>query len=506
MKKILSLTLLSIIVATITIPTIFLGSSEATYTAMGTPYVDKDFQQTIDEYFNLRKTLLLPDNQVPQAFVTNKLAGFLDSPNVASKIEERLSAVDNLALYHDVHVLDTANSATVTDITQSGASTYKAKVYEWTWIEYNDGQGSATDIMGFATDHEMVLQKDDAAGYKILDDIYDDSDILGVPSHYNDSLVSSTQGNESVSIKSNGINSNVDLNVNNLIDYADKWVVHEYSKDAMMNPSNYNKSVYGYYSADCANFVSQCLDAGGMQYDYGDGKHNGNWDGTQWWFDLRPNPSYENYNVSPPSWRLVSKFIEYWKNQGYSQVSATASTVFPGNPVMNNTSHVGICVGYNSSGTPIINAHNRDVYHVPYTMIGSGTKTTIQILTKNKMQYDPSDATTITPSTTSQSMVKYMNPGSNHYYTFTVSSSGYYTFETAYYASSQLDTKATLYKPSRTSNGTLLYMDEIASNDDGGDDFNCRLREYLTPGTYYIRVRAIGLSETGYYYFFYKKG
>lgn len=97
-----------------------------------------------------------------------------------------------------------------------------------------------------------------------------------------------------------------------------------------------------------------------MKNDYGSGKNSASTDDSQWWFDTNPSPSVNNYNASPMPWRYVPSFVNYWTGQGYSQVAATDSSVFPGNPVINDNAHVGICVGYNASGIPIINAHNRD--------------------------------------------------------------------------------------------------------------------------------------------------
>lgn len=441
---------------------------------------------------------------MPTTTFSAALSELSSNQSLRSSELSRMSAADNLAEYHNVHLISSSNSTSIQNITELDGAVYEIDVYEWTWIQYNDGKSGATDIMGYATDHEMTLQKNADNSYQIVNDIYDESEILGEPSSYEIAQAQAIIESTSV-VSETGVNSAVDLNVNRLIDYADSWVVHEYASN-MQNSANYNTEVYGYYSADCANFTSQCLKAGGMQNDYGDGKDNENWDGTQWWFDTYPDPNYENYEVSPPSWRYVPKFIEYWEGQGYERVSATTSSVYPGNPVVNNTGHVGICVGYNASGTPIINAHNRDVYHVPYTMIGSGTRTTIQIATSNEMVYKPSSATEITPTTTTQSISRYLSEGSNHYYTFTVTTAGYYTFGSAYSGSTNLDTRGTLYKEQATSNGQTLYLYEVTSDDDSGDGLNFSIREYLQPGTYYVRVRAYVDTSTGSYSFTYLKG
>lgn len=373
-------------------------------------------------------------------------------------------------------------------------------------MQYNDGKGGPTDEMGYSTEHLITVRQVAKDRFEIIDDIYDESEILG------DSFISDDRdcrnGLEVSNLRNqltSGVNSNIAYKVNAVIDYADSWVVHEYSP-IMQNYNYYNLTTYGYYSADCANFVSQCMRAGGMNWDYGSGKNNNSWDGTQWWFDVNPNPNYENYNVSPPPWRFVSQFVEYWNNQGYVNVAATSSSVFPGNPVY-VSNHVGICVGYNSSGTPIINAHNRDVYHVPYTMIGTTQKNTIQITTNNTMINVPSNATVIVPTSVNQTTsLKHISAGENHFYRFTISVSDYYTFESAYYSNTPFDTKAYLYKDSQSSNGQTLYMYEVAKNDDGGTGLNFKIRTYLTAGKYYLRVCAFAPTASGYYYLNYMRG
>lgn len=467
-----------------------------------------ELQDVIDSYFSIRNAALNPTQSKSDKTFSREMQVLTTNQELVSKESSRLSAIDNMAQYHGVHVIKSANSANILDISYpegrfSTSTPLTLEVYEWTWIEYNDGKGGPIDSMGYATNHTITMGQDADGEFAIQDDIYDESAILGVPLNQDSNLTVSSD----ISLAASGVNSGKVLNLHNLIDYADKWVAHSYPTQSQ-NPSTYNKEVYGYYSKDCANFTSQCLAAGGMRTnDYGSGKNNGNWDGTQWWFDTYPDPQYENYDVSPPSWRYVPKFIEYWNNQGYSSVSATASNVYPGNPVINNTAHVGICVGYNSAGTPIINAHNQDVYHVPYTMIGTGTRSTIQISTSNRMVWKPSDATLITPTTTNQtSTVKYLSAGSNQYFKFTVTTAGYYTLESSYSDGVSFDTRAYLYKESETSNGQQMYLVEVAADDDSGEGVNFKIRENLAPGTYYLRVRAYSTDATGFYYLNYKRG
>lgn len=459
--------------------------------------IDLHMQQTIDQYFQVRSAILNGGKTESAAEYVKLLFDLTPKTEVCSTELNRMNAVDNLARYHNVHLLNSTNSASVQSVTEIHSSVYDVSVYEWTWIDYNDGNGGHVDRLGYATEHQMTLAEQSDGGYLITADIYDESDILGVPNIELETMDISPVEPPAANIQ--GTNSGIDLKVNNVIDYADKWVVHQYTSNPVV--SAYNTYNYGYYSgADCANFVSQCLKAGGMNFDYGNGADYDS--ASQWWYDLSASNKNNNYTICPPAWRRVSYMIPYWTSQGYSHVSATSSNIFPGNPVISSGSHVGICVGYNAAGIPIVNAHTRDVYHVPYTMLGSSI-TTIQITTNNQMLYTAALATPITPTSANTQVQKYLGSDDSHFFKFTVSSAGTYTFKSTSYSATTLDTKATIYKESVTSNGTTLYLYEVVTDDDSGDSTNFLIQQYLEPGTYYIRVRAFA---TGNYYFNYKLG
>lgn len=509
MKKVVSLmlALMLVFVTSISSAAALENTSGNVQTDTSDGEITIGLQNAIDDYFSLRNAILSSGTQANTVEFSAPLSQVSSNSILINTELERASAADNLAKYHGVHLIDSSNSATIQKITPIDEESYSLDVYEWTWIQYNDGKNGDSDTMGYATNHRMTVCKSTDMSYQIVDDIYDESAILGIPT-VQDELADLLPDEPSFAVSStdSGINSSVNLNVNNVIDYADKWVIHAHTPNTKQNTANYNLTTYGYYSADCANFTSQCLKAGGMKNDYGSGKNYASSDDSQWWFDTNPSPNVDNYYVSPMPWRSVPSFINYWTKQGYSQVSATASSVYPGNPVINGNAHVGICVGYNASGIPIINAHNQDAYHVPYTMIGNGNRTTIQIVTSNKMIHTPSIATEITPTTSMQQKAMYLTVGSNHYFKLSVTSAGYYTFGSTYYGSEKLDTKATLYKESESSNGRVLYLYEIAADDDSGDGSNFNIRKYLQAGTYYIRVRAFASTVSGHYNFTYLKG
>ena len=117
--------------------------------------------------------------------------------------------------------------------------------------------------------------------------------------------------------------------------------------------NNYNPNYPNYNSSggDCANFVSQCLYAGGIPQD-------GTW-----------------YNGSS-AWISCTAQINYFKSKGYTVIDyAKASDIKVGNPVYyyngNSMAHTAICVGYSSNGTPLVAAHNSNFWEAEWTLGGA---------------------------------------------------------------------------------------------------------------------------------------
>ena len=136
-------------------------------------------------------------------------------------------------------------------------------------------------------------------------------------------------------------------NPDKAVAYADKWATSR------------NPDYRQYPGVDCCNFVSQCLYAGGMP-------KNGSW-----------------YPASY-AWINCSGAIANFKKYG-SFMSANDGNVLRGNPVYYDWNsngvydHTAICVGRNSAGTPIIDAHTGDHYHAAWRLGGNGTRATIQL-------------------------------------------------------------------------------------------------------------------------------
>ena len=135
--------------------------------------------------------------------------------------------------------------------------------------------------------------------------------------------------------------------VDKAVAYADKWATSR-------NPKYRN-----YPGVDCANFVSQCLRAGGMPV-------------NDKWYPA----SYAWVNCMG----AISNFKKYGKF-----MSAGAANVLKGNPVYYDWNsdgtydHTAICVGKNNAGTPIVDAHTGDHYHATWSLGSNGKRATIQL-------------------------------------------------------------------------------------------------------------------------------
>ncbi len=140
-------------------------------------------------------------------------------------------------------------------------------------------------------------------------------------------------------------------NVNKAIEYANKWALKR-------NPA-YND--YSNEGGDCANFVSQCLFAGGLPRTSG-------WDHRKW-------PAMEG-------WISNEKLREYLvgNNMGSYVHNIKPAQLKKGDLVYYNwsgdkswTQHVTIVVGKDKNGQPIINSHTRDWYHARWNYGVAGT-------------------------------------------------------------------------------------------------------------------------------------
>lgn len=140
--------------------------------------------------------------------------------------------------------------------------------------------------------------------------------------------------------------------------YADKYAL------------SYNPT-YVAFSADCANFGSQTMFAGGFP------KVGGTYS-TGWWYD-KGGTSYASDDTWSLSWINCVAQTGFWSGR-YVDFQSSISNVGKGDFIYYDWTgdgvwdHVAELVGTNASGQKVIDAHTTDHYHVYWKLGSSSTR------------------------------------------------------------------------------------------------------------------------------------
>lgn len=277
----------------------------------------------------------------------------------------------------DITILSADVTFSVNEVISSTASEVKIRVYEWVWINYICNGYEKVEEMGYGVDHIIRLSKIGGVYQVIADSYYDAAtesdygvaeDLAIFESERN--VFEASAENLAVSFASTQANTRSvvvadSYNASDAIAYSYMWHGGEGTES---DPTNYNPEYAYYYDADCCNFVSQCLAAGGMTM-------SGLWTATVLEGNLVPiedvSESYSN-----EAWRYVPTFVNYWLGRGYykTQVTSTSQAI-PGNPIFwlksdgQSTNHVMLIVGFNSNGQILCNSHTDNRYRMPITSL-----------------------------------------------------------------------------------------------------------------------------------------
>jgi hypothetical protein len=150
--------------------------------------------------------------------------------------------------------------------------------------------------------------------------------------------------------------------------FADRWALSR-------NPT------YASFGADCANFASQCANAGKAPQSFG------SWE-TGWWYDKKgtSSPSDDRYSLS---WINVAKQMSFW-NGRRTDWESSAGALSRGDFIFYDWTgdgvwdHTAVVAGTNSAGQKVIDAHSTDHYHVYWKL---GTKSTRYKYAKVRAQW-----------------------------------------------------------------------------------------------------------------------
>lgn len=134
---------------------------------------------------------------------------------------------------------------------------------------------------------------------------------------------------------------------------------------------SYNPTFVHFDGADCANFASQCANAGHMPRTAGAFT-------SGWWYvkNGTSSPADDQYSWS---WISVPRQMNFWNTRRTDWV-ASAGVLSRGDFIYYDWSgdgvwdHVAVVAGTNSLGQKIIDAHTTDLYHVFWKLGSSTTK------------------------------------------------------------------------------------------------------------------------------------
>lgn len=260
---------------------------------------------------------------------------------------------------------------------ENGERTATLGVYEWATIGYKASEEDVLNASAYGYEYSIKLVRQES-GWKIANvgdseqnfDWMDEeaayaaeqeallSGSAGDSSDENGSQdadsedappVTSEDGQKSIMAASNTATTSYSYNRTAAIAYADKYC------------KSYNKSYNSYKGkgGDCANFVSQCLFAGGMPTD------------SVWY----------KHSVA---WINCTAQIAHFKSFG-TFLSANNDNILAGNPIWfdwngdGTYDHATICVGRNSSGVAILDSHTSDLYHSTWNHWSFKKAATIQL-------------------------------------------------------------------------------------------------------------------------------
>ena len=277
--------------------------------------------------------------------------------------------------YDEDHVIDAAD----------GSVTLFA--YEWTFWDYRSaGSDGPADVSGFGVYHKLTFSREGGECRLLLDE-YDCSDIFGLctmtertkeeliemdyaPAEeaFDVSAVSPADNPSKQTVSRYVFFTGYDPDA--AAAYADTYVYHGANGDIY---SEYYNSAYvnfNAYGGDCANYTSQCIYAGGMPMVYGTPYSTNSW-------------YYRTGTDRSATWTGALQLRNWMGDNRGVRTTASNSTIYKGSPVFysgGGNNHAVICVGRNSAGTPIVDSHNNDYYHVVWNYWQAGTTcTTVQL-------------------------------------------------------------------------------------------------------------------------------
>lgn len=339
-------------------------------TGIANEKLGEEWSTVLQAYADKRESNFLGEKKAKASSIFGrKTPEIINTDSIAMDEEKRQECIEEMEERLNISIVDAKTTALVKNVVEDGTKV-TVDLYEWTFYDYIDlaGDGTTTDVSGFGVDHTVVLEMGEE-GYKVISDTYDEGELTG--------MASSDFQDEGAAMSEPVTNTEATYQAYPLsydpkkaTAYADKYVNPDIKggiDGSYYNPAYKNFNDVG---GDCTNFVSQCLYAGGLSM-------------TDEWF-------YKSGTNYSSTWTFSRYNFTYMSEVGKAIWDPSAEDIYMGSPVYyrsaggSNISHTTICVGTNSAGTPIVNSHNKDYYHVRWNYWGdSANYYTVQMTAKN---------------------------------------------------------------------------------------------------------------------------
>lgn len=287
-------------------------------------------------------------------------------------------AADRAAqLGHRIDGVTTQVTVTASDVAASGdAATVTAHVI--TTLSWHAKSGAAS-TEGSGVDHTVVLRLDGET-WRVATDAYTDDqapaelEAAGAPGASVRAaarrLERASRGAALPAVAAQaGVTTAKVAQVNRYVDiiYYDRDAARDYADKYALS---YNPT-YTSFTADCANFASQCGRAGGMPMVSGAYE-------SGWWYDKEGTSAPGNDTYSH-SWINCARQMSFWNTRRTDWASSISDMArgdfvyydWTGDGVWD---HVAVFAGTNSAGQKVIDAHTTDYSHVFWKLGGASTK------------------------------------------------------------------------------------------------------------------------------------
>lgn len=318
------------------------------YSKLSSTEHGEEIADLIEEYSALRKSSLDGSEYINEIFPKQVIE---DEIIRADKIFSSASA-------NNTSILKSTSSFKVESVTLTDNGV-NLSAYEWIFYLYDES--GFTDISGYGVDHKIEIGISDEEVYFVSSQWSEDTFDKITSSGFIEEITEIEEAEENISTSAILGAASYTYSADLAVAYADKYAL------------DYNTAYpdYNSYGGDCANFVAQCIAAGGFPtsndfYIKGLGNASISWVSST---------NQRNY---------LSSFGKVIDNPEPAQVLAGNPVYYGYDVTTTKYAHSAICTGKNTAGTPVVNAHNNDRYRVNW-QLGSGwdKRSTVQLKTSS---------------------------------------------------------------------------------------------------------------------------